>query len=68
MTMEQWSCAVPNRIRAVQASVARSKAQAGAHLLTTATLAGFAKDVPKLRYPEIDVPQALTIASSLRSS
>ncbi|GLC39630.1 hypothetical protein PLESTM_000919800 [Pleodorina starrii] len=55
-------------VTSLQASVARSKAQAGAHMLTSAALAGFSKDVPKLRYPEVDVPQALTIASSLRSS
>ncbi|EFJ42702.1 hypothetical protein VOLCADRAFT_97128 [Volvox carteri f. nagariensis] len=52
----------------LQASMARSKAQAGSHALSAATLAGFSKDVPKLRYPEVDVPQSLTIASSLRSS
>ncbi|GFR44718.1 hypothetical protein Agub_g6041 [Astrephomene gubernaculifera] len=46
----------------LQASMARAKAQAGAHMLTTATLAGFSKDVPKLRYPEVDVQQPLSFA------
>lgn len=45
----------------LQASIARSRAQAGAHTLNATQLAGFGKDVPRLRYPEVDVPMPLTV-------
>ncbi|KXZ50585.1 hypothetical protein GPECTOR_16g760 [Gonium pectorale] len=48
-------------VQPLQASVARAKAQAGVHALGSASLAGFAKDVPRLRYPEVDVQQPLSV-------
>ncbi|KAG2495930.1 hypothetical protein HYH03_005861 [Edaphochlamys debaryana] len=44
------------------AAAARSRAQAGPHALPPSQLAGFSRDVPKLRYPEVDVQQPLTVA------